>query len=95
MKKAPSTTLSTRPMPPRSETPPMTQAAINSSAMVPPRLASPDLHARGEQQTRHRGQEGAGAIGEEQGPGGVDAGELGRLDIAADRVEMRGRSVVP
>ena len=42
MKKAPSTTPLTRPMPPRSETPPMTQAAIDWSAMVPPRLASPD-----------------------------------------------------
>ena len=42
MKKAPSTTLSTRPMPPRNETPPMTQAAIDLSAIEPPRLGSPD-----------------------------------------------------
>jgi len=42
MKMAPSTTLTSRPEPPRNETPPMTQAAIDSSGMVAPILASPD-----------------------------------------------------
>ena len=41
IKNAPSTTFSTRPMPPRSETPAMTQAAIDSNPIVPPRFVSP------------------------------------------------------
>ncbi len=41
MKMAPSTTLPSRPEPPRRLTPPMTQAAIDSSGIVAPILASP------------------------------------------------------
>ena len=41
MKRAPRTTFSIRPMPPRRLTPAITQAAIDSSGMVAPMLASP------------------------------------------------------
>ena len=41
MNSAPSITLPTRPTPPRRLTPPMTQAAIDSSGMEAPMFASP------------------------------------------------------
>ena len=76
------------PRPPSRLAPPISAAEIGEQRRVVAELHRRGIEARGEQDARDRGKRPAHRVGEEQIAIDGDAGEIGRLAVAADRVEV-------
>ena len=87
MTKAPMTAPVTLPTPPVAEAPPMNTAAITSSSKPRPAFGRRGVEARGEDQAGKPRQHAHVDEGEEGQALGLDAGQLGRLLVAAQRID--------